>query len=234
MGDGLGFKPLRRSGGGRVGAPGPACPRFRQRKLTPLPPTHTHTDARHPFRFRSYKLPLCLMYRPRHVALACIWTVLKVLRVDARRRQGPGAMPWWASDGLTPNLLQGTWQWAGLDAACRRVGPLSGLACRARGMRGGHAALAPGSSPAMPRAMCMPGQGPLSPNPTNPFLALRALPTLSPRAEISTLLLDGMYAFESAEAAGTGDDAAPRGSQGAVAGAGVVEEYDELLMELDG
>lgn len=75
---------------------------------------------------------------------------------------------------------------------------------------------------------------PLSPNPTNPFLALRALPTLSPRAEISTLLLDGMYAFESAEAAGTGDDAAPRGSQGAVAGTGVVEEYDELLMELDG
>ncbi|KAK2078389.1 hypothetical protein QBZ16_003229 [Prototheca wickerhamii] len=32
----------------------------------------------------SYKTPLCLMFPASHIALACIWTVMKLLRLDTR------------------------------------------------------------------------------------------------------------------------------------------------------
>ncbi|KAL6780873.1 hypothetical protein ACKKBG_A08810 [Auxenochlorella protothecoides x Auxenochlorella symbiontica] len=47
----------------------------------------------------SYKLPLCLMFPACHVALACIWTVMKVLRIPTRLSDD-GVTPWWQEHGM--------------------------------------------------------------------------------------------------------------------------------------
>lgn len=54
----------------------------------------------------SYKTPLCLMFPASHIALACIWTVMKLLRLDTRLLDTSGRI-WWHAGGMGEQELQG-------------------------------------------------------------------------------------------------------------------------------
>ena len=54
----------------------------------------------------SYKTPLCLMFPASHIALACIWTVMKLLQLDTRLLDSSGRI-WWHAGGMGEQELQG-------------------------------------------------------------------------------------------------------------------------------
>jgi hypothetical protein len=59
------------------------------------------------FARQAIKTRLCLQYQPRAVAAACIWFVMKLLRVDtAPLRAANGGKPWYTLFGTAPSDLE--------------------------------------------------------------------------------------------------------------------------------